>query len=406
MKVLMISQPLYNRGDESAHKGLLRHLVRTYNDIEITVIWVGGNQDCINQFDVNKPNVKYVNLPKSKLYFRLGHFMARTESYWICRFFPIFRNLLKYYKDSDIILCAPGGINLGGFQSWMHVFYLNLAKCLNKPLYYYGRSIGPFPEVTLDNKRFKKAAINILRYMSFISLRDNKSETEALNLGITNAIKTLDSAFLDSPKVNIPSEIQTIIGSNPYMVFVPNILIWHFAYRNRISLETVHRFYCKLIDCIKKCMPDCNIVMLPQTFNYKNKLRDDIHLFNDLASLKNDERIIVIPDRYSSDIQQTIIGGARCLIGARYHSVVFSINQAIPFIALSYEHKISGLLETLGKTDCMIDITSALDSDQNIQQTLDKVTSMLQIIKADENARTLAKNIAQKSFDKFCNTIK
>lgn len=69
-----------------------------------------------------------------------------------------------------------------------------------------------------------------------------------------------------------------------------------------------------------------------------------------------DNRIVVIDDIYSSDIQQTIIAYSQLVVGARYHSVVFSLNNAVPFIALSYEHKISGLLETLDKVDCMVDI--------------------------------------------------
>ena len=303
MKLLMISQPLYNRGDESAHKGLLRKLITAKPDIKIKVVWIGNNQDCIDQFNVHLPNVEYINIKGFKGFTKFSNIVAKNNCYWLNYFFSTCRQLLKLYNESDAILCAPGGINLGGFQSWNHVYLLNLAKVTNKPLYYYGRSIGPFPTATPDNVKFKKTAIDILQYMTFISLRDNKSEIEAVNLGISNAVKTLDSAFLDSPKVEIPSAIQDIIGNNPYMVFVPNILIWHYAYRNRIRLETVHHFYCKLIDYIHESMPNCNIVMLPQTFNYGNELRDDIHLFNDIAALKKDPRIIVISDIFNIQVK-------------------------------------------------------------------------------------------------------
>ena len=397
----MICQPLYNRGDESAHKGLLRKIMSSRSDIKVKVVWIGNNQDCIDQFNVHLPNVEYINLKGFKGFTKFSNLVAKRNCYWLSYFSSTCRLLLKLYKESDAILCAPGGINLGGFQSWNHVYLLNLAKITNKPLYYYGRSIGPFPTATPDNLKFKSAATNILNYMTFISLRDKKSEMEAVNLGISNAVKTLDSAFLDSPKVEIPSVIREKLGNNTYMVFVPNILIWHYAYRNRIKLETVHHFYCKMIDYILKALPDCNIVMLPQTFNYGNELRDDIHLFNDIATLKKEPKIIVIPDTYSSDVQQTIISGAKCLIGARYHSVVFSINQAIPFIALSYEHKITGLLETLGKTDCMVDITKSLDSEDNMEKTLEDISKKLNTIKADTEARENAKKIANDCFEQF-----
>lgn len=54
----------------------------------------------------------------------------------------------ELYKESDVVLCAPGGICMGGFQNWWHLFMLQLAKYIGKPLVYYGRSFGPFPVVT------------------------------------------------------------------------------------------------------------------------------------------------------------------------------------------------------------------------------------------------------------------
>ena len=41
---------------------------------------------------------------------------------------------------------------------------------------------------------------------------------------------------------------------------------------------------------------------------------------------------------------------------------VFAKNKTVPFVALSYEHKITGLLETLGRNESMGDITSAMNN--------------------------------------------
>lgn len=40
MNILMVNQPLNNRGDESAHKALVRRLLETDENINITCIWV------------------------------------------------------------------------------------------------------------------------------------------------------------------------------------------------------------------------------------------------------------------------------------------------------------------------------------------------------------------------------
>ena len=52
MKLLLINQPLHNRGDESAHKGLLRSLLKLIPDVSIDVVIYDDDWDTINQFAV------------------------------------------------------------------------------------------------------------------------------------------------------------------------------------------------------------------------------------------------------------------------------------------------------------------------------------------------------------------
>ena len=146
--------------------------------------------------------------------------------------------------------------------------------------------------------------------------------------------------------------------------------------------------------------------MLPQTFDYHNYEWDDINMFRDIAKNRSDNRIIVIQDCYSSDIQQTIIKDCKLLVGARYHSVVFSINQAVPFVALSYEHKIKGLLETLGKQDCMVDISSVFESEENIRESLYRFSIIVKEVKADIKCRDFAKAKSQACLERFVNCLK
>ena len=185
------------------------------------------------------------------------------------------------------------------------------------------------------------------------------------------------------------------------MVFVPNYLLWHYAYKGRISHDTVINFYCKVMDEIWAANPELNILMLPQLFCGREYALNDVELFRDLAKAKNDSRIIITADCYSSDIQQTLISKAKYVIGARYHSIVFALNQGVPCIALSYEHKIAGLLETLGKTDWCIEFSKTLDSVEKQEKCLEQIRKLIPSLKPDTEAQKKAKLIAQKGMDKF-----
>ena len=184
---------------------------------------------------------------------------------------------------------------MGGFQDWIHLFYLYMAKVAKRPLAYYGRSFGPFPTQTWSNRRFKKLSLNILRYFSYCSVRDKKTQELANKLGIPYE-PTIDSAFLDSPKINLPYEIDSIVSS-PYVVFVPNLLIWHYAYNN-VNKEQVLVFFSKIYEEIVKAYPQYNVLMLPQTFNFGNYLNDDRLFFLDLKKRIGSPNLYVLSDKY------------------------------------------------------------------------------------------------------------
>lgn len=403
MRILVINQPLNNRGDESAHKAFMSSLAHL-SDTNITMLFVGGNPDSIEQFKVLAENINYVRLEAESGFvavLKLGIVYGIRPIWYV---HPLCRKILSFYKQADLVVCAPGGICLGGFQNWQHLALLDIARTLHKPLAYYGRSFGPFPTSTKDNRRFKKAALPLLRYMNFISIRDRKSEEIAKQMNLKYE-STVDSAFLRSPSPKIPNELLLEIGSDDYVVFVPNSLTWHYAYKGRVTEEKVLEFYAGIIDVLFEQYPSSKIVMLPQIFNSGEAGGDE----NFFKTIKNyydkNERLVVMPETISSDIQQAIIANAQLMVGARYHSIVFAINNATPFVALSYEHKISGLLSTLDKTVNMMDITHAIDNEEAISYSIDVFREKILLAKCDTDAQCLAKKIASNCFSKFAQFI-
>lgn len=405
MNILIINQPLNNRGDESAHKGLIRAILNNIPEAYITVLFDYNDERCrdsVRQFSVQSERARYVcfdsKIGKGRSF--LGTKALQYNLPWLTNLHPGIVQYMSFFKNADYVVCAPGGMCMGGFMNWKHLLQLYYAKWCNKPIAYYGRSFGPFSEETKEKALFKKLSINILKYFSYISIRDKKTERIADSLGIKNYVSVVDSAFLDSPKVEIPLEIKNQIGDK-YFVFVPNLLIWHPSYRGKLSKEDIVKFYCDVIEVLFSKYPSCKAVMLPQTFNYGNFEGDDIHLFREIAAAKNDSRIVVVEDKFSSDIQQSIIVDAQLMVGSRYHSIVFALNNSTPFIALSYEHKISGLLESIGKTDCMIDIENSLFSQEGRQEVIGHLSILLNSVKSDNESMIKCKKVAKDGFESF-----
>lgn len=393
----MINQPLGNRGDESAHKGLIRFILSRHENVHIDVLFCGEKQTRIDDFKVYNPRVQYINIKKTKGFGRFAIKHLKKRLFWTWHFHPTIRKLTALYKKSDIILNAPGGICMGGFQFWEHLFYLMIAKRLNKPIVYYGRSFGPFPTKTRDNRLFKEFSMELLNYFSFMSFRDKKSELLAKELHLSYE-PTVDSAFLDTPYESIPYEIDKYLNRGDYMVLVPNSLVWHYAYKDKTDLSTVRSFFVKIIEIVSKKFPSTNLILLPQLCSDNNT---DYTFFKEIEAQARYDKLHVLPDTLSSDLQQTVIRNAKFLIGARYHSVVFSLNQNTPFIALNYEHKIAGLLETLNKNNCMVNIENIWNDDYKMDNALREINSKLNELHEDHQACETAQKKAQMCFEKF-----
>ena len=73
MKILLINQPLNNRGDEAAHKALIRTLLVKIPNIQIKVLYVDCcSQEGLNQFKIPSLNVDYVNIKSFWWYSVIG----------------------------------------------------------------------------------------------------------------------------------------------------------------------------------------------------------------------------------------------------------------------------------------------------------------------------------------------
>jgi conserved hypothetical protein len=406
MNILIVNQPLRNRGDESAHRALVRKLLQEIPDVHIRVLFYCEEANAIDEFSVLDERVEYISAfgvnerqLKTLYFIRKG---IENTLFW-CH--PYVNKFLRHYHWSDAVVCAPGGICMGGFMNWWHEEQLLIAMKLGKPIFYYGRSIGPFWDEPEEKKIFKQQAIQILNYASYVSLRDATSIKIAKDLGINNVIETTDTAFLDYPQVNIPEEILREIGRKEYVVFVPNSLIWHYFYRGKATGEEVVAYWSKVARMIAKHYPNHKIVMLPQT-SLQGKVFDDKYLFQDIQKHCPEIDIFVSDDIYSSDIQQQIIRGADAVFGARYHTIVFAINNNVPFVSLSYEHKMSGLLEELSLQDEMIDITKLFTSEEENNRILKQFEERIPQIHRNPIAQKLAKNKAQLAFNIFVEKIK
>ena len=84
--------------------------------------------------------------------------------------------------------------------------------------------------------------------------------------------------------------------------------------------------------------------------------------------------------------------------------MVFAINNGVPFVALSYEHKMSGLAASLGLSSRVVDITDAVRTPEGRARVIAD-TLAVPLVAAPDAGRKAAE-VAQKGFDAFLQALK
>ncbi len=357
LQILVINSHANNRGDEAAQRAMVDNILHLHPDAKFT--FLTNNPAALDiGFEGIVSKQPSVALRRASLLYCLAIMpILRASPKLALWFYRNNRNLVTAIKAilaADIVISAPGGPYIGSLYSaheiQEHLLLLAVCLVLRKDIAVYGPSMGPFDDGFLRNL-LRRMIVGRVR---IIAVRDPVSFAylRRLNLSRPLMVLTADSAFqpshLQYPSKGITCQAYTQkSNSNELIVGVtPTAAAWNYR-----GIKNAHELQDSYVDEFAKLMQDignsfeCRFIFFPQLYGKQS----DMGLIKSIIGRVEKCSCCSIVEQSLNSLRQiSIIRELDCFIGNRYHSVIFSLANCVPCLAIAYEHKTAGIMHEFG----------------------------------------------------------
>lgn len=269
------------------------------------------------------------------------------------------RHSLDVFYDSDAIFIKGGGLlqSYGGLTStysmYFWCYHIFFAHALKKDIYMMPNSLGPF-----EGPFVRKIAKKALSFCKVVCSREELSKKmvkEQLDMDIysfPDLAFSLESADIDKDsffnKYNIPSNRKLVaITMRPYRFPESENPDMAYADFRREMKEFIIWLYNN----------GFMAVVIEHTLAM-NAHENDSSCINDVVKDIDEEMYCIVSNSsYNCRDLKAIYGLFDYIVGTRFHSVIFSLSNNIPGIAICYVgNKAQGIMQDIGLGDYAISI--------------------------------------------------
>jgi colanic acid/amylovoran biosynthesis protein len=351
-----------NKGDAALTSVLINDIKRIFPDCNITILKL-DNTEPGSQFEGMPEKAGFMSYavnqyknPLVKLLYTA--YMVSATLLWVKLGSWVYlpkniREVAIFYKQADLIVPVGGGyirsrpglLNRLNVPLLLHPLYFGYL--LAKPTVLYSQSVGPF-----QNKLEKQMAAFVLKHMSLILIREDKSIELLAKLGVKDNVKrAIDSGFLlnASEKINLRKEYKIPKGKLLVGVTVRSWL-------EGAAQVKYERAVAKALDHLIE-NHNAYAIFIPQVTASKGD-DDRITSRKVYDHLKNKNFAQVVEDTPDHHRIKAMYDKLDILLGTRFHSVIFSLTSYVPVLAIEYEHKTSGIMRDLHLEPWVINIES------------------------------------------------
>lgn len=264
------------------------------------------------------------------------------------------KQTLYQYINADLILCVGGGYingknNISSHVTLaLHLHSILISKLLNKPTILYSQSIGPF-----KNSLQEFAVSKILKNTDMIFARENITFALLLKMGIAKSklVQTIDEAFRFSTKDQFIKNKFIFPKKKSDRLIGITVRRW-FSAKQQNEYESVIASFAIYLSKTK----NTKVVFIPQVTSQMHNDDDRVVSARIKKSIGNNLNVFFLNDNFNPHELKRIFKQLDFLVGTRMHSVIFALTENVPCIAIEYEFKTLGIMQSLGIDEYSIKI--------------------------------------------------
>jgi len=242
-------------------------------------------------------------------------------------------SIIRKLISSDALVFVGGSIlkDVTSKRSiYYYLFLIKLAKVMGNKVIMLSQGIGP-----ILNERSKKITSNTLNKVDSITVRDKQSKEFLQQIGVIENKIHLSS----DPVINFRSEENQNFRNNGKKKVCFSLRNWKNASVSDKISHVVERLIENNIECF----------FIPFYYN------EDLELITEIEKNIGDNAVFY-KDRLSTNEAYDIIKNMNLLVGVRLHSLIFAAAADVPFVAVSYDHKVDHFVESVNMSvACSID---------------------------------------------------
>lgn len=250
------------------------------------------------------------------------------------------RGIYRAIRGCDLLISGGGSLLQDVTSKNGILYYLGiiwLAKKLKKKVMIYAQGIGP-----INEPRNRQLTARVLSKVDGITVRDFNSRLELINMGLKGEIQVSVDPVLGINSHLVDEKLgQQLLMEAGDAGNLPRLIV---AVRSwEAGGEFLHRVAAA---CDHFASSGWQVILLPMHFP------EDMETGVELAGLMK-EKAVILRGNYSPKETLEIIKNGDLILGMRLHALIMGVALRKPIVALSYDPKVDGFMQSLKLSQCV-----------------------------------------------------